>query len=111
MPVVDQRSAPRTPRRRPAPRPAAAKGPPPRSRMHGLWPYALIAPAVGGLLYLLAYPLVRAVLISFQDFRLRQLIAGDAEFVGLRNYRTLLSDPGSGRWCVARSCSWRSTSP
>ncbi|MEV7110240.1 carbohydrate ABC transporter permease [Streptomyces anulatus] len=93
MPVVDQRSAPRTPRRHPIPRPAAAKGPPPRGRMHGLWPYALVAPAVGGMLYLLVYPLVRAVLISFQDFRLRQLIAGDAEFVGLRNYRTLLSDP------------------
>lgn len=45
------------------------------------------------MLYLLVYPLLRAVLISLQDFRLRQLIMGDAEFVGLRNYRTLLSDP------------------
>lgn len=110
MPVVDQRSAPPAPRRRPAPRPAERKDPSPRGRVHGLWPYALIAPAVGGMLYLLVYPLVRAVLISFQDFRLRQLIAGDAEFVGLRNYRTLLSDPGSGRWCGAPSSSWRSTS-
>nr|MDT0522796.1 sugar ABC transporter permease [Streptomyces sp. DSM 41633] len=42
---------------------------------------------------LLVYPLARAVLISLQDFRLRQLISGDAEFVGLRNYRTLLADP------------------
>ncbi|CAM5431164.1 Sugar ABC transporter permease OS=Streptomyces tendae OX=1932 GN=GUR47_05785 PE=3 SV=1 [Streptomyces tendae] len=58
-----------------------------------LWPYLLVAPAVLGMLYLLLYPLARAVLISFQDFRLRQLILGDAEFVGLRNYRTLLGDP------------------
>ncbi|SME89814.1 carbohydrate ABC transporter permease [Streptomyces sp. Amel2xC10] len=56
------------------------------------WPYLLVAPTVLGMLYLLVYPLARAVLISFQDFRLRQLIRGDAEFVGLRNYRTLLAD-------------------
>ncbi|MFJ7058004.1 carbohydrate ABC transporter permease [Streptomyces microflavus] len=92
MPVVAERTpAPRTPRQRPAPRPAARKEP--AGRAHSFWPYALIAPAIGGMLYLLVYPLVRAVLISFQDFRLRQLIAGDAEFVGLRNYRTLLADP------------------
>ncbi|MFJ9322883.1 carbohydrate ABC transporter permease [Streptomyces globisporus] len=96
MPVVDQRTAPSTPRWRPAPRLAVRKSPPRRrgtGRARSLWPYALVAPAVGGMLYLLVYPLVRAVLISFQDFRLRQLIAGDADFVGLRNYRTLLTDP------------------
>ncbi|MFD0312903.1 carbohydrate ABC transporter permease [Streptomyces flavalbus] len=64
------------------------------------WPYVLVAPAVLGMLYLLLYPLARAVLISFQDFRLRQLILGDADFVGLRNYRTLLSDPRF--WAVVR---------
>ncbi|MEV6474641.1 sugar ABC transporter permease [Streptomyces sp. NPDC051657] len=93
MPVVDQRTAPRAPRRRPAPRLAGRKAPSPRGGARSLWPYALIAPAVGGMLYLLVYPLARAVLISFQDFRLRQLISGEAEFVGLRNYRTLLADP------------------
>ncbi|WP_432025082.1 carbohydrate ABC transporter permease [Streptomyces parvus] len=96
MPVVGQRTAPSTPRRRPAPRLAVRTSPPRRGgigRAQSLWPYALVAPAVGGMLYLLVYPLVRAVLISFQDFRLRQLIAGDADFVGLRNYRTLLTDP------------------
>ncbi|MEU4046361.1 sugar ABC transporter permease [Streptomyces antibioticus] len=74
-------------RRRPArPAPGAPRAP---SRA---WPYLLVAPTVLGMLYLLVYPLARAVLISFQDFRLRQLIRGDAEFVGLRNYRTLLAD-------------------
>nr|WP_228473271.1 sugar ABC transporter permease [Streptomyces cyaneochromogenes] len=56
------------------------------------WPYLLIAPTVLGMLYLLVYPLTRTVLISLQDFQLRQLILGDARFVGLRNYGTLLTD-------------------
>nr|WP_246353347.1 sugar ABC transporter permease [Streptomyces fulvorobeus] len=69
--------------------------PPGRARpaRRGLWPYVLIAPAVAGMVYLLVYPLLRAVLISLQDFGLRQLIMGEAEFVGLRNYETLLGDP------------------
>ncbi|WP_217168092.1 carbohydrate ABC transporter permease [Streptomyces sp. AC512_CC834] len=92
MSTVRERSVPR----KTVPRPPAATG---RTGGRGgagrgtLWPYLLIAPAVLGMLYLLLYPLARAVLISFQDFRLRQLILGDADFVGLRNYRTLLGDP------------------
>ncbi|MGW4890792.1 carbohydrate ABC transporter permease [Kitasatospora sp. NPDC004240] len=73
---------------------------PPRRRRPSLGPYLLIAPAVLGMLYLLLYPFGRALLISFQDFRLRELIRGDAEFVGLRNYRTLLADPRF--WDVVR---------
>ncbi|MCX5143811.1 carbohydrate ABC transporter permease [Streptomyces sp. NBC_00338] len=93
MSVIRERTAPPSRLRRPA---AGTPAPPRRRRSgepRGLWPYVLIAPAVGGMIYLLLYPLLRAVLISLQDFRLRQLIVGDAEFVGLRNYRTLLSDP------------------
>ncbi|WP_372504467.1 MULTISPECIES: carbohydrate ABC transporter permease [Streptomyces] len=63
-----------------------------RRRGAGAWPYLLAAPTVLGMLYLLVYPLARAVLISLQDFQLRQLIRGNAEFVGLRNYETLLTD-------------------
>ncbi|WP_395293782.1 carbohydrate ABC transporter permease [Kitasatospora hibisci] len=72
----------------------------PRRRRPSLGPYLLIAPAVLGMLYLLLYPFGRALLISFQDFRLRELIRGDAEFVGLRNYQTLLADPRF--WDVVR---------
>ncbi|MEU2179501.1 carbohydrate ABC transporter permease [Streptomyces thermolilacinus] len=73
----------------------AARSPrrPPLGRPPALAPYLLIAPAVLGMLYLLLYPFGRALLISFQDFRLRELIRGDAGFVGLRNYETLLADP------------------
>ncbi|MFJ6070685.1 carbohydrate ABC transporter permease [Streptomyces sp. NPDC093065] len=92
MSSVRERSVPRDAGRRP---PAAAghTGTRGGTGRGALWPYLLIAPAVLGMLYLLLYPLARAVLISFQDFRLRQLILGDADFVGLRNYRTLLGDP------------------
>ncbi|MFG2679638.1 carbohydrate ABC transporter permease [Streptomyces sp. NPDC048392] len=92
MSTVRERSVPRDAAGRP---PAAAghTGGPGEGGRGTLWPYLLIAPAVLGMLYLLLYPLARAVLISLQDFRLRQLILGDADFVGLRNYRTLLGDP------------------
>lgn len=72
----------------------------PHRRPLALGPYLLIAPAVLGMLYLLLYPFGRALLISFQDFRLRELIRGDAEFVGLRNYQTLWTDPRF--WAVVR---------
>ncbi|MEU1409172.1 sugar ABC transporter permease [Streptomyces sp. NPDC005728] len=78
--------------------------PRPGPRRTSPWPYLLIAPAVLGMLYLLLYPLARAVIISFQDFRLRQLILGHAHFVGLRNYRTLLEDPRF--WEVTRRTFW-----
>ncbi|MET9651111.1 MULTISPECIES: sugar ABC transporter permease [unclassified Streptomyces] len=92
MSTVRERIAPRSATRRPARRPAGTAAPH-RTSGGSPWPYLLIAPAVLGMLYLLLYPLARAILISLQDFRLRQLILGDAEFVGLRNYRTLLADP------------------
>ncbi|SOD64341.1 carbohydrate ABC transporter membrane protein 1, CUT1 family [Streptomyces zhaozhouensis] len=64
-----------------------------RPRGSGWWPYLLIAPTVLGAAALLLVPLLRGVLISLQDFRLRELINGDARFVGLDNYTELLGDP------------------
>ncbi|MFF9126547.1 carbohydrate ABC transporter permease [Streptomyces sp. NPDC014889] len=101
MSAVRERAVPRSVR----PHRHRADGEPPAARRAardrgGPWPYLLVAPAVLGMLYLLVYPLARAVLISFQDFRLRQLIMGDARFVGFANYRTLLTDPRF--WTVVR---------
>ncbi|MYW70008.1 ABC transporter permease subunit [Streptomyces sp. SID8379] len=96
MSVVRERTAPR-PLARP---PRRTPGPSRRATMAGVWPYLLVAPAVLGMLYLLVYPLARAVLISFQDFGLRQLILGDAHFTGFDNYTTLLSAPEF--WTVVR---------
>ena len=40
-----------------------------------------------------AYPLYRNLDLSFRDYTLRSFISGDAEFVGLDNYRDVLTDP------------------
>ncbi|GAA1619595.1 sugar ABC transporter permease [Kribbella alba] len=77
--------------------PAPGTGTPvPARRGRPLWvrvlPYLLVAPTVLGTAYLLAYPLVRNLLISFQKFGIGQLIRGGAEFVGFDNYRKILTD-------------------
>ncbi|WP_424530184.1 carbohydrate ABC transporter permease [Sphaerisporangium viridialbum] len=69
-------------------------------RMAGLWPYLLVAPTVAGAAFLLLYPLLRSVVISFQHFRTGELIRGGAAFVGLENYQEAL---GSAEfWAVVR---------
>ncbi|MBT2527903.1 sugar ABC transporter permease [Streptomyces sp. ISL-99] len=100
MPAIRERVVPRSARHRPH----RTSVPPTARRTSrdrgGPWPYLLVAPAVLGMLYLLLYPLARAVLISLQDFRLRELITGNARFVGFANYQTLLTDPRF--WTVVR---------
>jgi N,N'-diacetylchitobiose transport system permease protein len=77
--------------------PAAGTGTPvPDRRGRPLWarllPYLLVAPTILGTAYLLAYPLVRNLVISFQKFGIAQLIRGGAEFVGFDNYQQILTD-------------------
>jgi N,N'-diacetylchitobiose transport system permease protein len=77
--------------------PAPETGTPvPARRGRPLWsrvlPYLLVAPTVVGTAYLLVYPLLRNLLISFQKFGLGQLIRGGADFVGFDNYSKILSD-------------------
>ncbi|WP_240196942.1 carbohydrate ABC transporter permease [Nonomuraea lactucae] len=67
-------------------------------RSRSLWPYLLIAPTVAGGALLLLYPMLKAAVISFQHFRMGELIRGGATFVGLDNYRELLS--GEEFWRV-----------
>ncbi|MFF6998205.1 carbohydrate ABC transporter permease [Streptomyces sp. NPDC008313] len=96
--------------RRPAPAPGTHR-PPDTSgtvrratRGTALWPYLLIAPTVAGAAFLLAYPLVRNLVISFQHYGVRELIRGDADFTGFDNYRELLGDDEF--WQVARRTLW-----
>ena len=63
----------------------------PRARRTPL-PYVLLVPAVVALLLALGYPLVRQVVLSFQDFGLRQQFGQPPEWIGLENYRDLLTD-------------------
>ncbi|WP_218010906.1 carbohydrate ABC transporter permease [Herbidospora mongoliensis] len=84
-------------------RPVATAVPPPSRRrraLPALWPYLLVIPTVAGTAYLLFYPLIRSVIISFQHFRTGELIRGGAAFVGLDNYYDAL---GSAEfWAVVR---------
>lgn len=62
-------------------------------------PWLLLAPALAVLGVLLLWPLVRVVVLSFQDFGLRELVRGDAEFVGFDNYAEVLSN--ARLWTIA----------
>ena len=55
-------------------------------------PYGLIMPALLALVVALGYPLARQVVLSFQEFRLAQQFGRPAEWVGLQNYRDLVTD-------------------
>ncbi|MFI7060005.1 carbohydrate ABC transporter permease [Kribbella sp. NPDC050124] len=76
--------------------PASPTGPAPagvrRGRARVVLPYLLIAPTLLGMAYLLLYPMVRNLVISVQKFGIGQLIRGNAEFVGLANYREIFAD-------------------
>ncbi len=50
-------------------------------------------PAVAPLAIALGYPLVRQLVLSFQEYGLRQQFGQPAEWVGLANYTQLLTDP------------------
>ncbi len=59
-----------------------------------MWrPWLLLAPTFVVLGLLLVFPLVRVGVLSFQDFELRNLLLGDAPFIGLGNYSELVHDP------------------
>jgi len=64
----------------------------PRARRTPL-PYLLLIPAVVALAVALGYPLVRQVILSFQDFGLAQQFGKPPEWVGIDNYRDLITDP------------------
>jgi N,N'-diacetylchitobiose transport system permease protein len=61
-----------------------------RSRLS---PYVLLVPALVPVAVGLGYPLVRQFVLSFQEYGLAQQFGRPAEWVGLRNYTDLLSDP------------------
>jgi N,N'-diacetylchitobiose transport system permease protein len=67
-----------------------------RSSLHriraGTAPYALLAPALAVLAAVLGYPLYLLVKTSFQEYGLEQLIARRGEWIGLGNYREIVSD-------------------
>jgi N,N'-diacetylchitobiose transport system permease protein len=55
--------------------------------------YLLLVPATAAVAVGLGYPLVRQLVLSFQEYGLAQQFGRPAEWVGLANYQALLSDP------------------
>jgi N,N'-diacetylchitobiose transport system permease protein len=66
--------------------------PPRRRRRAGRLPYGLMLPAAFLLALSLGYPLVRQVLLSFQEYGLAQQFGRPAEWVGVDNYYALVTD-------------------
>lgn len=84
---------------RPPAAPAAGGRPRTRPPRRAHRPWLLLAPALVVLGGLLAWPLVRVVVMSFQDFGLREVVRGDADWAGLDNYAELFAD--RQLWAVA----------
>jgi N,N'-diacetylchitobiose transport system permease protein len=63
-------------------------------------PYLLLSPAVIALALMLGFPLLRLVTLALQNFGLKQQFGAPAKWVGLKNFRTILSD--SEFWTVLR---------
>jgi len=62
----------------------------PRPRL----PYLLILPAIVVLVAVIGFPLIRVVILSFQEWGLAQIFSdASPPFVGLDNYSRILSDP------------------
>jgi multiple sugar transport system permease protein len=78
--------------------PVGARRPPrARSRLRRwqrqVGPYLFVLPAVVFLLGLLIYPVLFNIQISFQDLKASNLLRGGASWVGLENYRAVITDP------------------
>jgi N,N'-diacetylchitobiose transport system permease protein len=58
-----------------------------------LLPYLLVAPAAAVLATVLGYPLLRLLVMSFQEYGLAQQFGRPAPFVGLANYQRIFADP------------------
>lgn len=69
--------------------------PPPRGRRvlpSGLLPYLLITPALLSMAALLLYPLIRNLMLSFQQVNRREMITRETVWIGFENYTKLLGD-------------------
>ena len=76
----------------PVTQPPASPLPKQRRTRRSPLPYALLLPSVAALVLALGYPLVRQIALSFQDFGLAQQFGQPPEWLGLDNYRQLITD-------------------
>ena len=69
-----------------------ARRAPRRTPSKGLLPYGLLLPALVALTLALGYPLVRQVVLSFQEYGLAQQFGKPPTWTGLDNYKDLVDD-------------------
>ncbi|GAA0424115.1 MULTISPECIES: carbohydrate ABC transporter permease [Leifsonia] len=62
-------------------------------------PWLLLAPALVVLAGLLLWPLIRVVIISLQDYGLREIVSGKTNFIGFDNYAEIFGN--ATLWTVA----------
>jgi len=72
----------------------------PRRRRVRPLPYALLVPAIAVLGLMLGYPIIRLFTLSIQKFGLKQQFGAAAEWVGFKNFRSILGDDEF--WAVLR---------
>ena len=74
--------------------PSSATAPAPRRGRRGeaVAKILFVVPAALAIVFLFGYPVVKNLLMSFQDYTLRTFINGKAPFVGLQNYITVVND-------------------
>lgn len=66
----------------------------PRRRSAGQWTaWAFLVPVVVYLLVFYAYPLYRNLDLSFHDYTVRSFVQGNAKWIGLDNYATVVANP------------------
>src|ERR671914_1642076 len=70
-----------------------AKGKLDRIKLRQARNYLFVAPAVIFIVLLMIYPLLYNFYLSVRDVNVGTLLSGNAPFVGLRNYKTMIGDP------------------
>lgn len=56
------------------------------------WPYILLAPALIVILMILGYPIAKLFELSLQKYGIDEIIFGGAQFIGIENFQSVLSD-------------------
>jgi multiple sugar transport system permease protein len=77
----------------------AAHRPPTRrvGRREDLLKIGFVIPAAVAMILLFGYPVIKNLLMSFQDYTLKTFFTGQAPFLGLANYAEVVTDPVFGK--------------
>lgn len=76
-----------------------------RRRRERLFQWLFLVPAVVYMALFFGYPVVKNVVMSFQDYTTATFFTGEAPWVGLANYATVLSSSLFSTSCSTPRCS------